>query len=187
MVQDKMIESPRLTFEPLVPSHASRLYEPFLDPELYLYIPQEPPVSLERLAARYALLEARRSPDGVEVWLNWAIRLRNSDCYVGVIQATVFPDRSAQAAYFIFRPHWRRGYAKEACARILEHLAMDYGVERVWADVDTRNVASIRLLESLGFQREKLTVSADFFKGSSSDEFRYARKYPKLPVTPHRE
>ena len=88
--------------------------------------------------------------------------------------ATVFSDSAAQIAYFIFRSHQRRGYAKEACRALVAHLGEEYGVRRICADVDTRNVASIGLLESLGFRREKTTVGADIFKGSSSDEYRYS-------------
>jgi len=37
--------------------------------------------------------------------------------------ATVFSDSAAQIAYFIFRSHQRRGYAKEACRALVAHLA----------------------------------------------------------------
>jgi len=43
------------------------------------------------------------------------------------------------------------------------------------AYVDTRNKASIRLLERLGFERVDATKDADFFKGESSDEYVYHR------------
>ncbi len=39
--------------------------------------------------------------------------------------------------------------------------------------MDIRNVASMRLVESLGFIPVGITLSADFFKGESSDEYRY--------------
>jgi L-amino acid N-acyltransferase YncA len=39
--------------------------------------------------------------------------------------------------------------------------------------IDTRNVASIALVESLGFERVAFHKDADHFKGSSSGEYRY--------------
>jgi [ribosomal protein S5]-alanine N-acetyltransferase len=43
----------------------------------------------------------------------------------------------------------------------------------VVAKMDTRNFASIALVEALGFERVGTTIEADHFKGSVSDEHRY--------------
>ena len=32
--------------------------------------------------------------------------------YVGMLEATVFPNRSAYIAYTVFVPFWRQGYAR---------------------------------------------------------------------------
>lgn len=167
------LETPRLLLEPLALSHASALFEPLQTPELYTYIPQEAPVSLEALTARYATLSGRHSPDGREIWLNWALRQRATGVYVGTAQATVRTDHTALLAYMIFPAFWRQGYAREACARVLAHLFEDYYVSQVAAEIDTRNAASVRLVESLGFTRVATTPGADFFKGAASDEYRY--------------
>ena len=75
----RLLLTPRLQLEPLVVAHAPLVYTPLLDARLYAFILQEPPASIEALVARYQKLAARRSPDGSEVWLNWAVRLRASD------------------------------------------------------------------------------------------------------------
>ena len=82
-------------------------------------------------------------------------------------------DHTALLAYMIFPAFWRQGYAREGCARVLTHLFEDYRVSRVAAEIDTRNSSSIRLVEALGFARVATTPDADFFKGASSDEYRY--------------
>ncbi len=69
--------------------------------------------------------------------------------------------------------YWGAGYAREACARILMLLFAVYRVPGVRAEVDTRNQASWMLLEQLGFRRTTLRPAADYFKGSSSDEYTY--------------
>ncbi len=61
----------------------------------------------------------------------------------------------------------------EACWRVLSFLFADYSVTGVTAEVDTRNTASIRLLERLGFERVGFQAGADCFKGASSDEYTY--------------
>lgn len=169
------LETARLVLEPLVVTHAQVLYEPLQAVELYRFIPRDPPPSLARLSARYAALATRHSPDGQELWLNWALRLREAGvgAYVGTVEVTVYPNRTAALAYSVFPPFWRSGYATEACRRVLAHLVADYQVSRVGAEIDTRNTASIRLVERLGFTRVAMTPRADYFKGEYSDEYRY--------------
>jgi RimJ/RimL family protein N-acetyltransferase len=169
---ESRLETSRLFLEPILPAHAPMLYESLRDEKLYQFIPQDPPAPLQALTDRYDSLSARRSPDGREAWLNWAVRERGSGDYVGTLEATVH-DRKATVAYMVFVPYQRRGYAAEACARLLEHLVDDYRVGVVAAEIDTRNAASIALVESLGFERVGFQKDADHFKGSTSDEYRY--------------
>jgi len=140
---------------------------------LYRYIPQEPPTDLTALAGIFERLETRASPDGQERWMNWVVRLKpHGDC-LGRVQVTIRADGSAYLAYEIGAAHWEKGFATEACQRIVRALFDDFRVVQIVAEVDTRNAASIRLLERLGFERAELRKAADFFKGESSDEFRY--------------
>ena len=82
-------------------------------------------------------------------------------------------NRTATVAYMVFVARQRRGFAAEACGRLLAHLFQDYRVGVVAAEIDTRNTASIALVESLGFERVAFHKDADHFKGSPSDEYRY--------------
>jgi [ribosomal protein S5]-alanine N-acetyltransferase len=169
------LETSRLFLEPILPAHASRLNEQLQDERLYRFIPQDP-ATPQALEDRYDFLSGRRSPDSREAYLNWAVRERTSGDYAGTLEATVHDNPAATIAYMIFVPFQRRGYAAEACARLLEHLFEDYRVSIVAAEIDTRNVASIALVESLGFERVGFQKDADHFKGSSSDEYRYEIK-----------
>jgi ribosomal-protein-alanine N-acetyltransferase len=177
-VEETTLETERLFLEPLLPEHATLLLENLADERLYRFIPTDAPESAEALETRYRKLSSRRSPDGAEVWLNFAMRLREEGTlpkasYVGMLEATVFPNRSAYIAYTVFVPFWRQGYAREGCARMLRHLLEDYRVLVVVAEMDTRNAASVSLAEALSFERVGTTLGADHFKGSVSDEHRY--------------
>jgi len=99
--------------------------------------------------------------------------VRGSGDFAGTIEATVHENLEATIAYTVFVPYQRRGFAAEACERLLEHLFGDHGVGVAAAEIDTRNAASIALVESLGFRRVALQKGADHFKCSSSDEYRY--------------
>ena len=181
--EETALETERLLLEPLLPEHAPLLLEGLADQRLYRFIPTDAPESAEALETRYRKLSSRRSPDSSEVWLNFAMRLREGTTpedgavpqatYVGTLEATVVPDRSAYVAYTVFVPFWRQGYAREGCARMLRHLLEDYKVRVVVAEMDTRNAASVSLAEVLGFERVGTTLGADHFKGSVSDEHRY--------------
>ncbi|HEY6510993.1 MAG TPA: GNAT family N-acetyltransferase [Burkholderiaceae bacterium] len=168
---ETVLHSRRLLLEPLNPAHADELLAPLADPRLYTHVPQDPPVSLEALRARFVLLAARRSPAGDQLWLNWVLRDQHDGQARGRVQATVSPEARAWIAYEVFPEHWGRGFASEGCRRMMEWLIDTLGVRQFAAEVDTLNDASLRLLERLGFQRVSLHEAADEFKGRVSDEW----------------
>ena len=54
---------------------------------------------------------------------------------------------------FILNPdHWGQGYAREALSLVLDRGFRVHGLEKVEADVDPRNVSSLKLLQRLGFK-----------------------------------
>ena len=170
---EKILETGRLRLEPIRVAHAPAMFEILSDRRLHEYIPREAPLSPDLLAQRYARLESRRSPGGDELWMNWAVCSRSRNLVLGNVQATIRPGDRAWLAYELGTAWLGRGYATEACRRVIESLFEDHGVTRIIAEVDTRNAASIRLLERLGFQRGALKENADFFKGARSDELTY--------------
>lgn len=170
-----MLQTSRLDLEPLVEAHADWLHAPLSDPALYTFLPGDPPKSRELLRERYRRLEARRSPDGSELWLNWAARSRDG-AYVGFFEATVRADATAYIAYFVFRPFQRQGLAGEGVEVMLAHLKSAAGVREVRALIDTRNETSWRLMERLGFRRARMIKDADHFKGAPSNEYEYMRE-----------
>jgi len=167
----KLIFSPRLRLEPLCTAHAELIFEAQQDPIQYTYIPQDP-MSLADLQRRYAFLEKAQSPDGAEHWLNW-IAVNGNNEPVGTFQATVPPSREVSIAYSVFPAFWRQGFASEMGSVVIPHLFEHYEAQCIFAEIDTRNVASIKLVEGWGFRKTGFTAAADFFKGASSDEFRY--------------
>jgi [ribosomal protein S5]-alanine N-acetyltransferase len=160
----------QLELEPLTIEHATEMFEVLSDPVIYRYLDDPPPPSIERLRSVYKKREARKSPDGSQGWLNWAVRVRGQQ-FVGVVQATVFEPNSAWVAYVFSPQHWGHGYAQEATAAMINHLASDYGVTRYLATVEVENIRSIRLLERLSFRLatpqeasgHELTVSERLF------------------------
>ena len=147
----QMIVTSELTLEPLRTSHAEAMFDVLGDEAIYRYLDYSPPPSVQYLRDVYARLEARRSPDGSEAWLNWVIRPRGQPL-VGYVQATISSNRSAHVAYVLASKYWGHGYAHGAMLAMLEHLASAYDVERCRATVEVENQRSIRLLERLDFR-----------------------------------
>lgn len=172
---ETILQTQRLLLKPLKQSHATLLYPILQNPQIYCYIPQDPPVSLEMLEQHYHKLERRLSPTDEEAWLNWAVGLKSSEQFIGRVEASVSSNRIANFAYVFGSQFWNNGYATEACQKVLQLLFDDYEVIEIKAQVDTRNQASIRLLERLGFEQVEYQAAVDFFKGSSSDEYTYCR------------
>ena len=122
------------------------------DAEIYRFMDEARPASLEALAERYGRLETRLSGDGRERWLNWVVRERASAKAVGFVQATLREDGTTLIAYVIIPAFQRQGFAREATVAMIEELRSKYGAKRLRASVDPRNKASLALLASLGFR-----------------------------------
>ncbi len=144
------IAGPRLTLDPLVEAHADELFAQISDPQALLYIDNPPPPTVAGLRAYYRRLESRRSPDGTEGCLNWAVMLDGHA--IGFVQATVKTDGYITLAYGLGRSHWARGYATEAVRLMTGFLASHFPGAAFEATVDERNVASRRLLERIGLE-----------------------------------
>ena len=56
-----------------------------------------------------------------------------------------------EIGFIIRSDHWGRGYAAEAMQAFLKHIFESRGVELLTADVDPRNMGSLRLLKDHGF------------------------------------
>lgn len=115
----------RLDLEPLVEAHAAELATPLNDPALHEFIGGAP-ASERALRARYAELQARRSPDGFQLWGNWVLRMRDSGAAIGYVQATLpaaGPEAGpAEVAWVVARSWQGQGLAGEAAASLVAKL-----------------------------------------------------------------
>jgi RimJ/RimL family protein N-acetyltransferase len=91
-----------------------------------------------------------------------AIRLDQYDTRLGEIGITISPEEQ------------KKGYAKEVLTAILNFLFAIDGFHRLTETVDVENVASIKLLKSVGFREEGHFVENIFFKGKWGSEYQFA-------------
>jgi len=84
------------------------------------------------------------------------------------------PDfRSASLTYCLDDAAWGQGYATEAVQALLRWAFETLDLNRVQAEVDTRNAASGRVLEKLGFLREGTLREDCVVNGDVSDSWVY--------------
>jgi RimJ/RimL family protein N-acetyltransferase len=81
----------------------------------------------------------------------------------------------AEIGYWLGEPYWGRGIATDV-VRLTTHYAFDeLNLERVFAVPFTTNVASCRVLEKVGYEREGLLRRSAIKDGKILDQYMYAK------------
>lgn len=81
--------------------------------------------------------------------------------------------RSAMLGYCLDEPAWGQGFATEAASALLQWAFNTLDLNRVQSEADTRNAASGRVLEKLGFLREGTLRENCIVDGDVSDSWIY--------------
>ena len=131
----------------------------FADPEIVRWI-LGGPARPEDLAAVFAQQREwwRAGTDAA-----FSIEAAGHDERVGVVRVMfglLDPFGFAEIGYILFPPGRGRGYATSAVRLVAHWVFDDLGIGRLQARVTPANVASQRVLERVGFQREGLARSA---------------------------
>jgi len=81
--------------------------------------------------------------------------------------------RSAMMGYCLAEAAWGQGFATEAASALLQWAFNTLPLNRVQSEADTRNAASGRVLEKLGFLREGTLRENCIVDGEISDSWIY--------------
>ncbi|MFD5388070.1 GNAT family N-acetyltransferase [Streptomyces sp. NPDC127074] len=114
----------RLELLPLHVEHAEEMAAVLSDPDLHTFISGTPDTP-QALRSRYQRMTAS-SPDPAVTWLNWVIRLRDTSCLTGTVQATVSPSGHgpiAEIAWVVGTPWQGWGIATEAARGLVDWLS----------------------------------------------------------------
>nr|WP_246359723.1 GNAT family protein [Stakelama sediminis] len=136
-----------MTLRPRRIADADALFPSFADTDLMQWWSGPPHSNVEQTRESFA----RHSPD----WRAWAITLANADdTAIGFLAAGEKRQGNVtEIGYMLSRPYWRQGIAREAVTLLIDQIFAE-GQRRIFADTDPDNLASRRLLESLGFTLE---------------------------------
>lgn len=167
-----VLDTPRLRLRPLRDDDVPALFEIFGDPEAMKYWSHPPLTDLE--GARTLLGEIRAYFDAKTLF-QWGVALRDSDRIVGT--TTLFQidyeHRRCEVGLALARAKWGKGYASEAFDRILQFAFETLDLNRIEADPDPSNAASIKLCERHGFKREGYLRERYFVNGRWDDALFY--------------
>ena len=84
-------------------------------------------------------------------------------------------NKQAEIGCTLNKDYKAQGYATEALNRMVRFLFGTLNKHRIIASVDPRNIASIRLLERLGFRKEAHFKKSYYLRGEWVDDIIYAK------------
>ncbi|MFF8638182.1 GNAT family N-acetyltransferase [Streptomyces pilosus] len=132
-----------------------------------------PPWTERSRAERFLATCRRMEQEGTGV--RWVVDRVSDGVFIGWCTLNSWnPDfRSASLGYCYHDATWGRGYATEAARALLGWAFDTLDLNRVQAEADTRNAASARVLEKLGFVREGTLREDCVVDGEVSDSWVY--------------
>ena len=132
-----------------------------------------PPWTERSRAERFIAACRTMAEDGTGARL--AVERVSDEAFIGWCSLTRWnPDyRSASLGYCFDETAWGQDYATEAARAVLQWAFETLDLNRVQAETDTRNAASARVLEKLGFLREGTLREDCIVNGEVSDSWVY--------------
>lgn len=145
---DDLLTTPRLLLRELTTEDAEPMYSLNLDPQVIRYTGDRPFQSIseaEDFLARYDLYE--RYAMG-----RLAVIRQQDKQWLGWCGLKYHPDKDlVDLGFRFFRRYWGKGYATESGRACLEYGFKQLKLKEIIAHAIKANLASIRVLEKLGF------------------------------------
>ena len=165
------LETARLVLRPLTVGDAPFWLSHFSDPEIVELTAFAAPKDLA--AAREELLTYAVRNFQASTGIRWGIVLKGQPDLIGPLGFDQWVKESgyhARVGYDLRKEYRRRGLMTEAMTAILDWGFDALRLNKVEALTDPRNVASMRLLEKLGFHRDGVLRENTYFEGRFQDD-----------------
>lgn len=145
-----LLYTKRLYLRPCHTNDLESLHELWIEAEMRRFLFDNRQISSEETQSFIDASEANFTEHGYGLWLFFAEQQELMAGFAGLLQSL----QGLPSLIFGTRPQfWGRGYATEAAQAILHYAFNVLKLEKVIADVDEPNGASIRVLETLGMSR----------------------------------
>lgn len=167
-----VLQTPRLRLRRTHADDADALYAIHSDPQVMRY--WSSPAWTERQQAVEKLTDIERQLAEMDVYV-WGIALRNSDLLIGstALFALQREQGRAEIGYSLGSQYQGMGLGQEALRAVLGFAFDTLDLRRIEADIDPRNLPSMKLVERLGFVREGLLRERWQVAGETADTALY--------------
>lgn len=151
-----ILETERLLFRPHTLEDLEAYCAMEADPEVRRYVGGQPRPRDQAEDRFRRGLPMADPPDRLTLW---ATVYKPEGCYIG--RCGIYPHFDSESkpvpgegvlAFYLARPYWGQGLATEAGQAFLEFGFRQLNLNRIVAQVDARNHASLRVLEKLSFR-----------------------------------
>ena len=158
-----VLHSERLTLSPYEASDIDLSIEMFTDPEVLRYAGGVKPE--DEIRGQMANVTRRGGNGCIGIWCvsdrRTGEKLGSTALLPMPVEENVtdyrlvvpgkMPDGDIEIGYFLRRSAWGKGYATEACERLIEMAFKESPLTEIVANFEEGNVASRKVLEKLGF------------------------------------
>ena len=151
-----VLETPRLRLRPLAEGDLDALAAMAADPEVMRYLTGGQTFDREDTWRQIAMFVGHWTLRGFG---QWTVEERATGTIVGRVGLHYpegWPDR--EVGWVVARPHWGKGFAREAAAAALDHAFGRLGWARAISLIHPDNTRSIRVAEGLGERLEGQTT-----------------------------
>jgi ribosomal-protein-alanine N-acetyltransferase len=124
------------------------------DPEFTRYVPTSrvKRTPRERAERQIAVYQSRWTQEPLAT--GWSVVRRSDGRFIGLGGVEPTPDGDGEIDYFLGRPYWGQGYATEIARAMIQYSFAHTPVRRIVAAVVPANIASVKVVERLGFTYE---------------------------------
>jgi RimJ/RimL family protein N-acetyltransferase len=163
------IETSRLILRPFESDDAGEAFTWLGNPIVMRFTPAGPDTSIEQTKARLAKYREHQIAHGFSKWI---ILDRHLGRAIGDSGLLMLQDGWIDLGFRLAQPYWGKGLATEAASAWVRAAFDDFHIDRLTAIVHPENLASICVLEKLGF----LTERRDTIMGMNSIVFSLSAK-----------
>ncbi|MES2838178.1 MAG: GNAT family N-acetyltransferase [Bacteroidota bacterium] len=147
-------ETERLILREIEFTDENDLFEMDSDPEVHLYIENNPVKSIVEIKKIIELLKKQYQENGIA---RWAVVLKNTNECIGWAGLKYFKtplnnhNNFYELGYRFKKKHWGQGYATESSKEILDFGFKNFNIDKIFAITHPDNLNSKKVLSKLGF------------------------------------
>ena len=93
----------------------------------------------------------------------WTLRNKANNIFLGYLSLDTYydSDDDIQLSYMLISSQWGNGYASEAAREIIRYAFNERKLNKLFAETQSANLVSCKLLEKLGFYKVKELIRFD--------------------------